>query len=218
MPHDFTPSERSRVKRSHLRGAYDRETVYGILDAGLLCHVGYVIDGQPYVTPTCYWREGDKLYWHGSSASRMLRTLDTGVPVCLTVSMLDGLVLARSGFHSSINYRSVMAYGTAKAITDAEEKLAALVAFSERLTPGRWDELREANEQELKATTVVAMTIDEASAKIRTGGPNDDEEDYALDIWAGVVPVTTTIGEAIPDEKLRPGIPMPGHVGQFRLD
>jgi uncharacterized protein len=214
----FTPTERSRVKRVHERGAYDRESVYGVLDAGLLCHVGYVIDGQPYVTPTCYWRDGDRLYWHGSSASRMLRTLETGVPVCLTVSMLDGLVLARSGFHSSINYRSVMAYGTAKTVSDADEKLAALVAFSERLTPGRWDELREANEQELKATTVVAMAIDEASTKIRTGGPNDDDEDYVLDIWAGVVPVTTVIGEPIVDEKLRPGIPMPDHVGAFRLD
>ncbi len=218
MADDFTPTERSRIKRVHERGAYDRESVYGVLDAGLLCHVGYVIDGQPYVTPTCYWREGDKLYWHGSSASRMLRTLETGVPVCLTVSMLDGLVLARSGFHSSINYRSVMAYGTAMVVDDADEKLAALAAFSERLTPGRWDELREATEQELKATTVVAMAIDEASAKIRTGGPIDDEDDYALDIWAGVVPVTTVIGEAIPDEKLKPGILMPDHVGMFRLD
>lgn len=214
----FTPTERSRVKRAHERGAYDRETVYGVLDAGLLCHVGYVVDGQPYVTPTCYWREGDRLYWHGSSASRMLRTLEAGVPVCLTVSMLDGLVLARSGFHSSINYRSVMAYGTARTVSDADEKLAALVAFSERLTPGRWDGLRAATEQELKATTVMAMTIDEASAKIRTGGPNDDGDDYALDIWAGVVPVSTVVGEAIPDEKLKPGISMPDHVGTFRLD
>jgi hypothetical protein len=148
----------------------------------------------------------------------MLRRLESGVPVCLTVSMLDGLVLARSGFHSSISYRSVMAYGTAVAVSDEAEKLAALVAFSERLTPARWDGLRQATEQELKATTVVAMTIDEAAAKIRTGGPNDDEDDYALDIWAGVVPVRTMIGEPIADEKLKPGVPLPDHVGMFRLD
>ncbi len=214
---DFPPTERSRVKRLHERAGYDRDTLYPILDAGLLCHVGYVIDGQPYVTPTAYWRDGDRLFWHGSSASRMLRTVKTGVPVCLTVAMLDGLVLARSGFHSSINYRSVMAFGTAAAVDGEEHKLAALEAFSERLTPGRWAELRPPTAQELKATTVVSMIIEDASAKARTGPPGDDEPDYALNIWAGELPVQSMVDGAIDDPRLTPGIAAPEYLKKFRI-
>ncbi len=213
----FTPTDRSRAKRLHQRAAYDRESIYPILDAGVVCHVGYSIDGQPYVTPTCYWREGDRLYWHGSSASRMLRQVKTGIPACLTVTHFDGLVLARSGFHSSINYRCVMAFGSAAEVSEKAEKSAALEAFVERLTPGRWAELRPMNDQELKATTVVAMEIEEASAKTRTGQPADDEEDYTLDVWAGVVPIRQITGTAEPDPKLKPGISQPSYLDHFDL-
>ena len=214
---DFVPTKRSRLKRLHQRGHYDRATVYAILDAGLLCHVGYVIDGQPYVTPTAYWRVGDRLYWHGSSASRMLRRVSEGVPVSVTVALLDGLVLARSGFHSSINYRSVMAFGRAGLVTDADAKLAALEAFSERLTPGRWPALRAPTAQEVKATTVVSMRLDEVSAKVRTGPPADDEPDYALEVWAGVIPVRQVIGAPEDDPRLKPGVPQPAHLKSFQL-
>ncbi|MFP6759250.1 MAG: pyridoxamine 5'-phosphate oxidase family protein [Alphaproteobacteria bacterium] len=213
----FTPTARSRIKRLHERAAYDRDAVYAVLDAEMIAHVAYVIDGQPYVTPTAYWRDGDRLFWHGSSASRMLRTVKTGIPACFSVAMLDGLVLARSGFHSSINYRSVSAFGTAHAIEDPDEKLAALTAFSERLTPGQWDELRPATSQELKATTVVTMVIEEAVAKIRTGPPGDDDEDYALDIWAGVLPVTRQIEQPIDDPKLKAGVAQPDHLNGFKI-
>ena len=205
-------TEKSRVKRVPKRAAYDRATVDAILDAGLLCHVGYVIDGEPYVTATCHWRHGDRVYWHGSAASRMLRTVTGGVPVCLTVSHLDGIVLARSGFHHSVNFRGVTLFGQAVKIEDPAEKLQALKDFTDRLTPGRWEELRETTDQELKGTTVCAMEIDEGSAKVRTGGPIDDEEDYDLNIWAGVVPVTTTIGPPIPDVRLKPGIAEPAYL------
>jgi len=214
---DFEPTARTRVKRQGMRGAYDRETVYGILDAGLLCHVGYVIDGQPYVTPTAYWRDGDRVFWHGSSASRMLRQVETGIPVCVTVAMLDGLVLARSGFHSSINYRSLMAFGQADKVTDPEAKLAALFAFSERITPGRWAEQRPVTKQELKATTVLTMRLEEVAAKIRTGPPGDDEEDYALDVWAGVVPVHSVIGAPQDDPRLKPGIAQPAYLKAVKI-
>jgi hypothetical protein len=208
---------RTRIKRLHERGHYDRKTVYEILDAGLVCHVGYVIGGQPYVTATAYWREGNRVYWHGSSASKMLRHLKGGVEVCFTVSLLDGLVLARSGFHSSINYRSVMALGTARLVADRDEKLAALTAFSDRLTPGRWEELKPPSEQELKATTVITLELDEVVAKVRTGPPNDDEEDLRLPVWAGVVPVTTILGEAEADPLLSPDIPAPDYLGQITI-
>lgn len=184
---DFVPTPRTRVRRNPTRAHYDRKTVYGILDAGLLCHVGYVIDGQPYVTPTAYWRVGERVFWHGSSASRMPRQLEAGISVCFTVAHLDGLVLARSGFHSSINYRSVIALGKAEKITEPAAKLAALEAFSERITPGRWAELRPPNARELKATTVMSLRLDQVSAKVRSGPPVDDEADYGRDVWAGVV-------------------------------
>jgi nitroimidazol reductase NimA-like FMN-containing flavoprotein (pyridoxamine 5'-phosphate oxidase superfamily) len=217
MP-DFTPTERTRVKRLHERAVYDRKTVYEVLDAGFVCHVGYVIEGQPYVTATAYWRDGDRVYWHGSSASKMLRRLEDGVPVCFTVSLMDGLVLARSGYHSSINYRSVMALGTAQMVSDPDAKLAALEAFSERMTPGRWAELRPANTQELKATTVMSLELTEVAAKIRTGPPGDDEEDYDLDVWAGVVPVSIAVGDPEPDPRLKPGIAPPAYLKGIRLD
>jgi uncharacterized protein len=212
LPQPKAPSARTRVKRLPARGHYDRTTIDAVLDAGLVCHVGYVIDGQPYVTPTAYWREGDRVYWHGSSASRMLRQVKSGIPVCFTVSLLDGVVLARSGFHHSLNYRAVMALGKAEMVTDEAAKLAALEAFSERVAPGRWAELRPATSQEIKATTVLHMGLDEASAKIRIGGPIDDEPDYALPIWAGVLPIHLAIGVPQADSRLASGIPVPDYL------
>jgi nitroimidazol reductase NimA-like FMN-containing flavoprotein (pyridoxamine 5'-phosphate oxidase superfamily) len=208
------PTPKTRVRRLPKRGHYDRPTVHAVLDAGVICHVGYAIEGQPYVTPTSYWREGERLYWHGSSASRMLRHLKQGVPACVAVTHVDGFVLARSGFHHSINYRAVMAFGTARLVPDAD-KLAVLEAFVGRLFPGRWPELRPPTRQELKATTVLWMDLDEASAKIRTGPPVDDEEDYSLPIWAGVLPVRTIAGPLEPDPRLLPGIPAPGYLGEI---
>jgi hypothetical protein len=212
----FQPTNRSRVKRLHERGHYDFETVHAVLDAGMLAHVAYVIDGQPYVTPTSYWRDGNRLYWHGSSASRMLRFQAPGVPVCVTVTHLDGLVLARSGFHHSINYRSVMAFGTAQIVDDPKEKIDQLNFFVDRVFPGRNETLRGIDPQEAKATTVLWMEIDEASAKIRTGPPKDDEPDYALDCWAGVIPIAQVVGAAVTDPKLKPGVDWPEHLAPFR--
>lgn len=211
------PSERTRLKRLHQRGHYDRATLDAVIDAAVVGTVGYVIDGEPHVTPTAVWREGDMLYWHGSSASRMLKTVKTGVPVCVNIFHLDGLVLARSGFHSSMNYRSATLFGHAHAVVGKAEKLAALEAFVEHLTPGRWAELRPVGDQELKATTVVSMAIDEASAKIRTGDPVDDEEDYALDIWAGTVPIRTVIDPPVDDARLKPGIAQPQDLARIRI-
>jgi uncharacterized protein len=211
----FTPTHRSKVKRLHERGRYDEDTVFAILDAGLIAHIGYVIDGQPYVTPTAYWRRGRTLYWHGSSASRMLRTQEEGIPVCVTVSLLDGLVMARSGFHHSINYRAVMAFGRARIVEDAKAKEAELDYFIERIYPGRVATLRPVNQQELKGTTLLAMEIEEASAKMRTGEPKDDEEDYALNIWAGVIPIRQVVGAVENDPRLKPGIAVPEHLRRF---
>jgi uncharacterized protein len=211
----FTPTHRSKVKRLHERGRYDEESVFAILDAGLIAHIGYVIDGQPYVTPTAYWRRGRTLYWHGSSASRMLRTQTAGIPVCVTVSLLDGLVVARSGFHHSINYRAVMAFGRAHIVEDAKAKEAELDYFIERIYPGRVAALRPVNQQELKGTTLLAMEIEEASAKVRTGEPKDDEEDYALDIWAGVIPIRQVVGAVENDPKLKAGVSLPDHLHRF---
>jgi nitroimidazol reductase NimA-like FMN-containing flavoprotein (pyridoxamine 5'-phosphate oxidase superfamily) len=212
---DFKPTARSRVKRLNKRAHYDRETIYAILDAGFICHVGYAIDGQPYVTPTAYWREGDHVYWHGSAASRMLRQLEQGVECCLTVTHLDGLVLARSGFHHSLEYRSAMLFGRAHKVLEPADKLAKLEAFIDRIAPGRWDGLRPVNKKELKATTVLGMEIAEASAKVRAAGVVDDEADYALPIWAGVVPVRMVAGTARDDGRLVPGTPRPRHVESF---
>ncbi len=212
------PSPFTRVRRLPERGRYDRDTLYAILDAGFVCHVGHLVDGRPVVIPTAYWREGDHLYFHGSSASRMLRTVSgDGIPCCVTVTHVDGLVLARSAFHHSVNYRSVMIFGTAEPVTEEGRKRAALRAFVERLVPGRWDTLRPMTDQEVKATTVLRIGLGEASAKVRTGPPKDDEEDYELPIWAGVLPLATMVGEPEPDARLAPGIEIPGHVSGFRL-
>ena len=210
-----TKTERTRVKRLPDRGHYDRETIYAILDEAFICHVGYVVDGQPYVIPTGFARIGDDLYIHGSSASRMLRNLSQGVEVCVTVTLIDGLVLARSAFHHSINYRSVVVLGKAELVEDAEEKNNALEAFTEHVVPGRWAEVRWPSELELKATSVLKLPIDEASAKIRTGDPKDDEEDYAMDVWAGVLPLSIEPGDPAPDTLLKDGIPVPAYVRDY---
>ena len=209
------PSERVRVRRLHERGAYDRATIDAILDAQPVAHVGYAIDGAPFVTPTLQWREGDHVYWHGSAASRMLERCD-GAEVCVTVTLVDGLVLARSAFNHSVNYRSVMLLGRARLVSDPAEKEARLRRFVDALFPGRWDQLRPATVQEMKATSVLGLTIDEASAKIRKGPPKDDAEDCALPIWAGVIPLRTEVLAPVDDPKLAPGIPVPAHVRDFR--
>jgi len=210
-----TKTERTRVKRLPDRGHYDRETIYSILDEAFICHVGYVIDGQPYVIPTGFARIGDDLYIHGSSASRMLRNLSQGVEVCVTVTLIDGLVLARSAFHHSINYRSVVVLGKAELVENTDEKNKALEAFTEHVMPGRWAEVRWPSELELKATSVLKLPITEASAKIRAGDPKDDEEDYAMDVWAGVLPIKLSKGEPVADTLLKDGIPVPGYVREY---
>ncbi len=207
-----TQTERTRVKRLPKRGAYDRETIYAILDEAFICHVGFVVEGQPYVIPTGYARVGDDLYIHGSAASRMLRNLSEGVDVCVTVTLIDGLVLARSAFHHSINYRSVVVLGNAELVEEPEAKAAALEAFTEHVIPGRWPEIRWPSELELKATTVLKLAIDEASAKVRTGGPVDDEEDYEMNVWAGVLPLALSPREPIADDRLDSSIKIPEHV------
>ena len=206
---DFTPTDRTQVKRLPKRGKYDRETVYSILDSGFVCHVGFSVDGQPYVIPTNYGRSGDIVYLHGSAASRMLRTLSEGVPVSVTVTHVDGLVLARSAFHHSVNYRSVVILGTARLVEDPTEKMEALRVFTEHVMKGRWDDVRHPTEQELKATTVLALALQEVSAKTRTGGPNDDAPDYDLPVWAGVLPLETVPKQPVadPNRKNDPAIP-----------
>jgi hypothetical protein len=183
----------------------------------MICHMGFAVDGSPFVVPTAYWREDDTVYVHGSSASRTLRSLRGGIEVCIAVTHLDGLVLARSGFHHSINYRSVMIFGTAELVEDADEKMAALKAFMDRITPGRWDEVRPPDDQEFKATMVLRVPLEEVSAKVRIGPPIDDDEDYALPCWAGVVPLGIAIGDPIPDPKLADGIPVPDYATNFKL-
>ena len=211
----YAPSQRSRIRRHPERAHYDRENVFAILDAALMCHVGYVIDGLPYVTPTLFWREGERLYWHGSSASRMLRTQAKGIPVCLTVSHVDGLILARCAFRHSLNYRSVMAFGTAAIVDDPAEKEAGFNAFIERVYPGRTSIMRPIAPQELKATSLIGMTIDEVSAKIRDDGPLDLEQDYAADCWAGTVPITQLIGAPIPDRRVPPRVAAEPEIGHL---
>jgi nitroimidazol reductase NimA-like FMN-containing flavoprotein (pyridoxamine 5'-phosphate oxidase superfamily) len=203
---ESAPSKRTQVGRLPQRGDYSKATIHSILDAAFLCHVGFVVDGQPFVIPTGYGRDGDTLYIHGSAASRMLRNLDQGIAACVTVTLIDGIVLARAAFHHSMNYRSVVVLGTATLVEETEAKAEALRIISEQIVPGRWKDARPPTAQELKATTVLALPIDEASAKVRTGPPKDDEEDYALDIWAGVLPLSLQPGTPIPDPQLKAGV------------
>lgn len=205
---DYPTTERSRVRRLHQRGSHARADVHAILDAAPLCHVGYVIDGAPYVTPTLHWREGERVYWHGSAASRFLRKVD-GRPVCLTVSLMDGYVLARSAFNHSVNYRSAMVFGTARAVEDDDEKSEALRRFTDGLFPGRWETLRPMTPQELKATSVLWMDIDEATAKVRAAPPGDPE-DADVPVWAGVLPMRTTLAAPEPAPELPLGVELPG--------
>jgi nitroimidazol reductase NimA-like FMN-containing flavoprotein (pyridoxamine 5'-phosphate oxidase superfamily) len=206
------PSERSRVRRAPARADYDRATIDAILDEALVAHLGFVAEGQPYVIPTLHARIGDEVLVHGSAASRMVTMLGAGLPACLTVTLIDGLVLARSAFHHSMNYRSVVVLGTARFVEGPDERERALEAFTEKLLPGRWDEVRPPTRQELKGTRVLALPLDEASAKVRTGGPVDDAEDYTSDAWAGVVPLRLTPDAPEPDALLRDGIPVPPSV------
>jgi hypothetical protein len=214
-PLSFVPTARTKVRRHPERAHYDRDTVFAILDAALMCHIGYVIDGKPYVTPTLFWREGERLYWHGSSASRMLRSQAKGIPVCLTVAHVDGLILARCAFRHSLNYRAVMAFGTASIIDDPAEKEAGLNAFLERIYPGRTGHMRAIAPQELKATSLMGMTIENASAKIRSGGPLDLEQDYGADCWAGTVPIAQVMGAPIPDPIAPPRTDVARDTGHF---
>jgi uncharacterized protein len=206
---------RTKLRRLPARGRHDRDTLDAILDEALVCHLGFVHDGRPAVIPTLHARHDDEVYLHGSAASRALRTLSQSVDVCLTVTLVDGLVLARSAFHHSINYRSAVIYGTARPVIDPGEKNTALEAFTEKVLPGRWEHVRWPTRKELKATSVLALPIDEASAKIRTGPPIDDDEDYALDVWAGTVPLETRALAPHPDERLAPGTPVPEHVARI---
>ncbi len=209
------PSARTRVVREPQRAVYDRATIYDILDEGFICHVGFAIDGQPHVIPTSYGRKDDMLYIHGSAASRMLRHANSGVPVCVTVTLLDGLVLARSIFNHSMNYRSVVVLGTAFAIEGLDEKLAALHALSEHILSGRWKDARQPNEQELKATTVLRLPIEEFSAKVRQGQPVDDEEDYSFSTWAGVIPLDMVAATPLSDSRLLEGISLPEYAKKY---
>lgn len=203
----FEQTERNTVRRLPQRAVYEREQVYAILDAGFVCHVGFVADGQPFVIPTAYGRANDMLYLHGSRASRMMKTLGAGVDACVTVTHVDGLVLARSAFHHSLNYRSVVVFGRATVVEDAAGKIEAMRAFTEHLMRGRWSEVREPNERELNTTLVLALPLAEASAKVRTGQPIDDAEDLQLPVWAGVVPLRVEAGEPISDPQLKDGTP-----------
>lgn len=218
MSKPLRKTERSRPRRLHARGTFDREVTYAILDAALICHVGYIMDGVPLVTPTLHWREGDAVYWHGSAASRALRTQAKGeTSVCLTVTLLDGLVMARSAFHHSVNYRSVMLWGKPQRIEDPACKMKAVEAFLERVSPGRWDDTRPPTPKELKATTVLWMPIDEGAAKIRNAPPVDDVADMGLGYWAGVVPVETRIGKPQPSPDLAAGVKPPPYLRKIRI-
>lgn len=214
MPNENTPSaycrtSRTRLKRRPERAHYDAQAIHAVLDAGLICHVGYVIDGAPFVTPTSYWREGDRVYWHGGAAGTMLKQQRQGVKVCLTVTHCDGLVLARSAFHHSMNYRSVMAFGTAEPITDGAEKRRQLALFVERIAAGRNETIRAPTTKELRVTSVISLKLEEVVLKVRSGPPKDDAEDMALPVWAGVLPVDTRIGKPQPDPQLDSAIATP---------
>jgi hypothetical protein len=212
----LTPTERTRVVREPHRGVYDRPEIYKILDEGIVCHIGFTANAQPFVIPTLFARVGDVIYFHGSAASRMLRGVATGIPVCITVTLTDGLVLARSVFNHSMNYRSVVALGTATLVDGAAEKLEALRAFTEKILPGRWAVARQPNEKELKATSILKLPLTEVSAKVRSGPVQDDEEDYALPVWAGIVPLQLQADAPIRDERCDAAIPTPSYAANYR--
>jgi uncharacterized protein len=210
------PSDRVRLRRKRERGSYERDQIDAILDEGLIAHLGIVEDGQPIVIPTLHARDGDVVYCHGSSASRTLRALAGGAPACLTVSLIDGLVLARAAMHHSANYRSAIVLGRARPVEDRAERMHGFEQIVERIVPGRWPEVRPPTEKELKATALLALPLEESSAKVRTGPPSDDEEDYALSAWAGVIPLSLQAGEPQPDPRLPEGIALPEHVRSYR--
>jgi nitroimidazol reductase NimA-like FMN-containing flavoprotein (pyridoxamine 5'-phosphate oxidase superfamily) len=209
---NFTPTERTRVVREPNRAVYDREAIFKILDEGFVCHLGFTSEGQPFVIPTMFARVGNHIYFHGSAASRTLRGLSGALPVCITVTLIDGLVLARSIFNHSMNYRSVVALGNAELIEEPAEKLAALKAFAEKILPGRWEDARQPNEKELRATSILKLALTEVSAKVRTGDVEDDAEDYALPVWAGIVPLRLVADAPVRDEKCNPETPLPGYL------
>lgn len=216
MSEGLSVTDKTKLRRLPKRASYNVETIYGILDEGFIAHVGFSVNGQTFVIPTGYARSGDKLLIHGSSASRMMRALSEEIEVCVTVTLIDGLVLARSAFHHSMNYRSVVVFGAAKIINDENEKLEALRLFTEHIIPNRWREVRLPSAKELKATTVLALPLEEASAKIRTGNPVDDKEDYEMNVWAGVLPVAMNFGEPIPDSQMKQGIETPDYITNYR--
>jgi len=216
MPENTAMSERTRIVREAGRAVYDRGAICTILDEGFVCHVGFTVEGQTYVIPTMYARVGDAVYFHGSAASRMLRGVGSGLKVCLTVTLADGLVLARSVFNHSMNYRSVVALGSAVIVEEPGEKLAALEAFTEKILPGRWNDARQPNEKELKATSILRLPLNEVSAKVRVGGVEDDAEDYALKVWAGIVPLRLVADEPVRDERCDASIPAPNYAKKFR--
>ena len=216
MTKTITQTERTKLKRISKRGNFERETIYQILDEAFICHVGFTVDEKPFVIPTSYARIEDNLMIHGSVASRMLRNLKAEIEVCITVTIIDGLVLARSAFHHSMNYRSVVIFGKAKLIADEQEKFTALKAFTEHIIPNRWAEIRPPSPNELKGTMVLSIALNEASAKIRVGNPVDDEEDYELNVWAGVIPLNLAVGKPIADDRLKEGIDVPDHVLDYK--
>jgi uncharacterized protein len=216
MPESFPVTDRTRVVREAHRADYDHDTIYKILDEALVCHVGFNADNQPFVIPTMFARVGDHLYFHGSAASRMLRGLGSGWPVCITVTLLDGLILARSVFNHSMNYRSVVALGHATQIDDPDEKLRALQAFTEKLIPGRWHEARQPNEKELKATSILKLPLTEASAKVRIGDVEDDAEDYGFPVWAGIIPLRLIADAPVRDSRCDPAIATPAYASNFK--
>ena len=216
MSENINITERTKIRRIPKRGSYEREQIYQILDEGFVCHIGFTVDEQPYVIPTAYARDGDNLIIHGSAASRMMRAMAWETDVCVTVTLVDGLVLARSAFHHSMNYRSVVIFGKAKLISGEEQKMEALRLFTEHLIPNRWTEIRPPNALELKATTVLSLPLDESSAKIRPGDPNDDEEDYEMSVWAGVIPLKITAEKPIDDARLKDGVSPPDYVSEYK--
>jgi uncharacterized protein len=213
---EIKPTARTTVNRMRKRGTYDREVIHAILDRSLVCHVGVVVDGAPRVLPTLHARLGDSVFIHGAASNRMIRTAAEGVEMCLTATLVDGLVMARSAFHHSVNYRSAVIFGFATEVTDTQRKLAAMRALVEHIAPDRWDGTRWPNPKELAATSILELPINEASAKVRTGGPLDDEEDYALPYWAGVIPLSTRTLAPVADERLNPAIAMPPHISEYR--